>query len=111
MNPQYKRKGKTRAEILKENPDAFKKLSKKEVKELRKNKKELSTFAMKGLKQKLKDLSIDDIAKIAEALDRIEKKIDLALNISRPQYTDIKGYPAKSLKEKISFFWTKGNSE
>ena len=24
-NPQYKRKGKTRAEILKENPDAFKK--------------------------------------------------------------------------------------
>lgn len=26
-NPQYKRKGKTRAEILKENPDAFKKKS------------------------------------------------------------------------------------
>jgi hypothetical protein len=25
MNPQYKRKGKTRAEILKENPNAFKK--------------------------------------------------------------------------------------
>ena len=58
-----------------------------------------------------KNLSPEDIVKIAEALDRIEKKIDLALNISRPQYTDIKGYPAKSLKEKISFFWTKGNSE
>ena len=86
-NPQYKRKGKTRAEILKENPNAFKK------------------------NKKTKDLSIEDVTKIAEALDRIEKKIDLALNISRPQYTDIKGYPAKSLKEKISFFWTKGNSE
>ena len=58
-----------------------------------------------------KNLSPEDIVKIAEALDRIEKKIDLALNISRPQYTDIKGYPAKSRKEKISFFWTKGNSE
>jgi len=87
MNPRYKRKGKTRAEILKENPNAFKK------------------------NKKTKDLSIEDVTKIAEALDRIEKKIDLALNISRPQYTDIKGYPAKSLKEKISFFWTKGNSE
>lgn len=58
-----------------------------------------------------KDLSPEGIAKIAEALDRIERKIDLALNISRPQYADIKGYPAKSLKEKISYFWTKGNSE
>ena len=58
-----------------------------------------------------KDLSPEDIVKIAEALDRIEKKIDLALNISRPQYADVKGYPAKSLKEKISFFWTKGNAE
>ena len=87
MNPQYKRKGKTRAEILKENPDAFKK------------------------NKKTEQLSIEDMAKIAEALDRIEKKIDLALNISRPQYADVKGYPAKSLKEKISFFWTKGNAE
>ena len=58
-----------------------------------------------------KDLSPEDIVKIAEALDRIEKKIDLALNISRPQYADAKGYPVKSLKEKISLFWTKGNSE
>ena len=85
-NPQYKRKGKTRAEILKENPNAFKK-----------NK---------------KDLSIEDMIKINEVLSRIEAKIDLALNLfGRPQYADIKGYPAKSLKEKISFFWTKGNSE
>ena len=83
MNPQYKRKGKTRAEILKENPNAFK-----------------------------KGLSINNIAKISEALDRIEKKIDLVLNsFGRSQYADIKGFPAKSLKEKISFFWTKGNAE
>ena len=62
-------------------------------------------------KKPIKDLSLDEINKIAEALDRIERKIDIAINISRPQYADIKGYPAKSLKEKISFFWTKGNSE
>jgi hypothetical protein len=62
--------------------------------------------------KKTKDLSIEDATKIAEALDRIERKIDLALNIFNPsQYADAKGYPAKSLKEKISFFWTKGNSE
>lgn len=88
MNPEYKRKGKTRAEILKENPNAFKK------------------------NKKTKDLSFEDMIKINEALARIEAKIDLALSIfNRPQYADAKGYPAKSLKEKVSFFWTKGNSE
>ena len=62
--------------------------------------------------KKTKNLSIEDATKIAEALDRIERKIDLALNtFGRSQYADAKGYPAKSLKEKISLFWTKGNSE
>jgi len=63
-------------------------------------------------KKPIKNLSLDEINKIAEALDRIERKIDIAMNVfGRSQYADAKGYPAKSLKEKISFFWTKGNSE
>ena len=43
MNPQYKRKGKTRAEILKENPNAFSKLTKKE----------LSDYAIKEINKRL----------------------------------------------------------
>jgi hypothetical protein len=43
VNPQYKRKGKTRAEILKENPNAFSKLTKKE----------LSDYAIKEINKRL----------------------------------------------------------
>lgn len=85
MNPQYKRKGKTRAEILKENPDAFKKLSKKEIKELRKNKKELSAYAIKEINKRL---------------ELIEKKIDQMFFLNQ-----------KPLDVKGSFYKTKGNSE
>ena len=86
-NPQYKRKGKTRAEILKENPNAFKKLSKKEIKELRKNKKQLSKYALK---------------EISERLKRIEDKLDNSLFfLEKPSILDIKGFWSK----------TKGNSE
>jgi hypothetical protein len=85
MNPQYKRKGKTRAEILKENPDAFKKLTKKEIKELRKNKKQLSAYAIKEINRRL---------------EIMEKKIDQMLFLT-PKPLDVKGF----------FHKTKGNSE
>ena len=80
MNPQYKRKGKTRAEILKENPDAFKKLTKKEIKELRKNKKKLSAYAIK---------------EISRRLEIMEKKIDQMVFLSQKPL-DIKGFWSKS---------------
>jgi len=81
MNPQYKRKGKTRAEILKKNPDAFKKLTKKEIKELRKNKKQLSKYAIK---------------EISERLKRIENKLDNSLSLLQKSSTlDIKGFWSK----------------
>ena len=85
MNPQYKRKGKTRAEILKENPDAFKKLSKKEIKELRKNKKGLSAYAIKEINRRL---------------EIMEKKIDQMISLTQKPL-DVKGF----------LFKTKGNSE
>ena len=75
MNPQYKRKGKTRAEILKENPDAFKKLSKKEIRELRKNKKELSAYAIREISKRLKEM---------------EKKVNALLSFSFKSL-DVKG--------------------
>ena len=84
MNPQYKRKGKTRAEILKENPDAFKKLTKKEIKELRKNKKQLSKYALK---------------EISERLKRIEDKFDNFLFfLEKPSTLNIKGFWSKPKK-------------
>ena len=85
MNPQYKRKGKTRAEILKENPDAFKKLSKKEIKELMKNKKQFSVYAIK---------------EITRRLELMEKKIDQMIFLTQKPL-DVKGF----------FHKTKGNSE
>jgi len=75
MNPKYKRKGKTKAEILKENPNAFKKLSKKEIKELRKNKKEISAYALK---------------EIAKRLEEMEKKVNALLSFSF-KHLDVKG--------------------
>ncbi len=64
--------------------------------------------------KQIKDLSIDDIVKITEALDRIEKKLDIALNIfGKPSSLNIKGYPAKNFDwtSKPFSFKTKGNSE
>lgn len=64
-------------------------------------------------KKKSQDLSVEDIAKIAEALDRIERKLDNALKIFNPPRLDIKGYPAKNFdwKAKIFAYKTKGNKE
>ena len=56
-------------------------------------------------KKKSKDLSVDDMAKIAEALDRIERKIDNAIRIANPTL-NVKGYPVANLD------WTTlGNKE
>ena len=61
------------------------KLSKKEIKKLRKNKRELSKYALN---------------EISERLKRIEDKLDNSLFfLQKPSTLDIKGY------------WTKGNSE
>ena len=57
------------------------KLSKKEIKDLRKNKKELSKYALK---------------EISERLKRIEKKLENSLFfLQKPSTLDIKGYWGK----------------
>ena len=53
-------------------------------------------------KKKLKELSVDDMAKIAESLERIERKIDNAIRIANP-ILNVKGYPVANLD------WTKFN--
>ena len=78
------------------------KLSKKEIKELRESKKKVGKYALKEFSKKL---SINDLAKIAEALERIERKIDNAIRIANP-VLDVKGYPVANLD------WTTlGNKE
>ena len=78
------------------------KLSKKEIKELRESKKKVGKYALKEFSKKL---SINDLAKIAEALERIERKIDNAIRIANP-VLDVKGYPVSNLD------WTTlGNKE
>ena len=85
------------------------KLSKKEIKELRESKKKVGKYALKEFSKKL---SINDLAKIAEALERIERKIDNAIRIANP-VLDVKGYPAKNFDwtKKIFSYKTKGNRE
>jgi hypothetical protein len=58
-------------------------------------------------------LSLDDIIKFSEALDRIERKLDIALKLFNPPRLDIKGYSVKNidLKTKVAYFKTKGNKE
>ena len=70
MNPQDKRKGKTRTEILKKNPNAFKKLSKKE----------LSVYAIKEINKRL---------------EVMEKKIDQMLCLAQKPL-DVKGFLFKT---------------
>jgi len=93
-------------------------LSKKEIKELREGKKKITKYALKEFnkklsKKKLQDLSVDEIAKIAEALERIERKIDNAMQILNPPRIDIKGYPVKNSdwRDKVYYYKTKGNRE
>ena len=83
------------------------KLSKKEIKELRESKKKVGKYALKEFSKKL---SINDLAKIAEALERIERKIDNAIRIANP-VLDVKGYPVANLDwtKKIFSYKTKGN--
>ena len=85
------------------------KLSKKEIKELRESKKKVGKYALKEFSKKL---SINDLAKIAEALERIERKIDNAIRIANP-VLDVKGYPVANLDwtKKIFSHKTKGNRE
>ena len=59
----------------------------------------------KPSKKKTKNLSVDEIVKIAEALERIERKIDNAIRIANP-VLNVKGYPVANLD------WTTlGNKE